>query len=523
MQRHSAFTLSLFFLCCLASPVAAVAQENLPALIKRVQSAVVTVVAYDEKGQAIQQGSGFFINKSGHLLTNRHVLHSAFRAEVKTREERTYPITQVVAEDRDGDLLRVVVTIPEDAVQTLAIATTLPDVGEQVIVVGSPLGLEQTASDGIVSAVRDIPGVGKILQITAPISPGSSGSPVVNLRGEVIGVATLQMKQGQNLNFAIPAERVLTLKLQKGQPLAGWTEETVKDWNAAARELFDKGRDLARKNAFEEALSYFEQVAQHPGDLGDGVWVYIGLCKNGLGRHQEAIEAFKQAIRLDSSFPNLPAHEGLGDSYAALGRRQEAIAAYMKGLESEQALYIFSDSDATSSTSHFLLGIGSASLGDKLFAISAYTQALEAYTQATEAYKQAIRLEPTFARAHKGLADAYTMLGGIHLLQHSNRSVHDAACTQALEAYKQAIRLEPDDAEAHDGLSVAYGELGRHQEAIEASKQAIRLKPDYARAHFHLGFEYLILGDRGSALEEYKILKGLDQELANLLFKIIYE
>lgn len=102
----------------------------------------------------------------------------------------------------------------------LSINASLPEVGERVVVIGSPLGLEQTVSDGIVSAVREVSAFGTIIQITAPISPGSSGSPVVNMKGEVIGVATFQSMIGQNLNFAIPGERIAKLtKIAKGKRL----------------------------------------------------------------------------------------------------------------------------------------------------------------------------------------------------------------------------------------------------------------------------------------------------------------
>ena len=70
-------------------------------------------------------------------------------------------------------------------------------------------------------------------------------------------------------------------------------------------------------------------------------------------------------------------------------------------------------------------------------------------------------------------------------------------------------------------LGIAYGNLGRYQDAIEAYKQAIRIKPDYAEAHYNLGIAYLVTGDKDSALEEYKILKTLDAEKANELFKLI--
>lgn len=191
----------------------ATAEDNLPALIKKIQPAVITVIAYDEKGQPLSQGSGFIISNKGDLITNRHVIEGAYSAEIKIRDgktdaakegriraldeilkdkagdDKTYVVKGLVAEDREGDIVQLVADIPEKAVQELKVTSAVPEAGERIAVIGSPLGLEQSVSDGIVSAVRDIPGFGRIFQITAPISPGSSGSPVVNMKGEVIGVA----------------------------------------------------------------------------------------------------------------------------------------------------------------------------------------------------------------------------------------------------------------------------------------------------------------------------------------------
>ena len=206
MDRRSAVrtTLTLLFLMGLVEQ--GQAQESLSTVIKRIQPAVVTIIAYDANGKSFQQGSGFFITETDYLITNRHVLRGAYRAEVKTAEGKSYAIKSVVAEDKDRDLIKVVTDLPKESIQGVHIAKIAPEIGQRVIVVGSPLGLEQSVSDGIISAVRDIPRIGKLLQITAPISPGSSGSPVINLQGEVLGVATLQLLPGQNLNFAIPGE-----------------------------------------------------------------------------------------------------------------------------------------------------------------------------------------------------------------------------------------------------------------------------------------------------------------------------
>jgi hypothetical protein len=189
------------------------ASENLPILIKRIKPSVVIVFAYDNKGDFLQLGSGFFISQNGDIITNYHVIQGASSAEIKTADEKTYPITYIVAGDEQNDIIRLSVNIPSQYVYPLSLSKTIPEVGERIIVYGSPLGLENTVSDGIVSAIRDVPDFGKVIQITAPISPGSSGSPVLNMQGEVIGIASFQMVEGQNLNFAIPSEKIISLVL----------------------------------------------------------------------------------------------------------------------------------------------------------------------------------------------------------------------------------------------------------------------------------------------------------------------
>jgi len=179
--------------------------ESLPSLIKRIKPSVVVVITYkgrfdfalkEKEDSILYQGSGFFISQNGDIITNYHVLQGAGSAEIKTSDGKTYPITYIVGGNEQNDIIRLSVNIPSENVHPLSLNKTLPEVGEKIIVYGSPLGLENTVSDAIVSAIRDIPEYGRIIQITAPVSPGSSGSPVLNMKGEVIGIATFQMIEG---------------------------------------------------------------------------------------------------------------------------------------------------------------------------------------------------------------------------------------------------------------------------------------------------------------------------------------
>ncbi|MEJ2671515.1 MAG: trypsin-like peptidase domain-containing protein [Deltaproteobacteria bacterium] len=187
------------------------AQENLPALIKKVLPAVVTVVGFNNRGKVTRLGSGFFIDPQGHLITNLHVIKGAARAVVKLPKGQVYPLTEMVAVDEKADLVKLAVHLPGGSPHYLTMSPARPEVGEHVVVLGSPLGLEHTVTEGMVSAIRTVRNRGEFLQISAPISPGSSGGPVVNMKGQVIGIAAFQVK-GQNINFAVPGYRVLALR-----------------------------------------------------------------------------------------------------------------------------------------------------------------------------------------------------------------------------------------------------------------------------------------------------------------------
>jgi serine protease Do len=219
-HRSAAWTAVLFLVLSAGGLGASQAQDSLPDLIKRVVPAVATVVGFDAGGKVARLGSGVFIDPEGHLITNLHVIKGVARAEVTLLKGEVYPLTEMVAVDEKADLVKLVVNLPGGAPHYLTVSGARPEAGERVIVLGSPLGLEQTATDGMVSAIRTVRDRGEFLQISAPISPGSSGGPVVNMKGQVIGIATFQVK-GQNINFAVPGYRILALRDGPPRPLPG--------------------------------------------------------------------------------------------------------------------------------------------------------------------------------------------------------------------------------------------------------------------------------------------------------------
>jgi len=187
------------------------AKKDIPTIAKLANQSIVSIVMSDKNGNPIAQGSGFLATNDGLIVTNYHVISEGSSAVAKLPDGAFYAIDGVLNFEKARDVavikahgksFKPVVLGDSDRVQ----------VGEEVVAIGSPLSLESTVSNGIVSAVRTIADQGgKFLQITAPISPGSSGGPLFNMAGEVVGITTMYVKGGENLNFAIPVNDAKSL------------------------------------------------------------------------------------------------------------------------------------------------------------------------------------------------------------------------------------------------------------------------------------------------------------------------
>lgn len=188
----------------------AYAQFTVSQIVNKHSSSVVTIVALDENDQPLSLGSGFFINAEGDLVTNHHVLEGCSKAIIKTLKGGKGEILEIINDDPELDILIARSSLKNTYPVPLGDSDTIT-MGEEIIAIGNPVGLEGTVSNGIVSGIRKLDGF-KLIQITAPISPGSSGGPVFNTMGKVIGIATAYLDVGQNLNFALPINYLRSLK-----------------------------------------------------------------------------------------------------------------------------------------------------------------------------------------------------------------------------------------------------------------------------------------------------------------------
>jgi S1-C subfamily serine protease len=301
-------------------------QQTLPELVRRVKPSVVAIATYDNQGEALMTGSGFFL-RPGQVVTNLHVIRGAQRTEIKTLDGkgRVFPVQGVLAVDEEGDLALLSVDLPPDRARSSELARVLPDEGEQIVVIGNPLKLEGSVTDGIVSAVREVPNVGKIIQITAPISHGNSGSPVFNMNGQVVGVVTVKVTNGQNINLAIAAARVE--QLRPGQLRAVSTLPAKEKLGDVAESSYRTGLESLWLGNYDNAIGYFETAANRNPKRADA-WVQVGYCKVKQGKSAEAIRAYQHALELKPHSEEI--HNKLGDAYYYAGRMDEAIASYSR-------------------------------------------------------------------------------------------------------------------------------------------------------------------------------------------------
>jgi tetratricopeptide (TPR) repeat protein len=453
-------------------------QDLLPELVRRIKPSAVAIETFDARGEKLSRGSGFFVDTE-RVVTNRHVIDNAVRAEVHSFNGSVYPVKGVIAVDAEGDLALLRVEAPPNQVRPLPLDKTSPQEGESVVVIGNPFGLEGSVTNGIVSAVRDIPTFGRIIQITAPISPGSSGSPVVNMQGQVIGVATLQITGGQSVNFAIPSERISQLQGGALVSLSDLVATTGRNKRAKAVQSFRDGLSFLSKDDCENALGYFEKAVESDSNYAEA-WAQAGFCKEKLGRHAEAIEASKRAVSLR---PSAESYFNLGLANYYLKQYRESADSYRQSIRLDP----YNAADA-----YYALGLVYRDWGRA--------------DDEIQAYKQAIRLRSDYTSAYERLGSRY---------------LKSKKYGEAIDIFKQLTVLKPGDPNAPNSLGEAYLESGKYPDAMESFRQAIRLKPDFGRAYYNLGRTQLAMGNRDGALEQYNILQNLDQDWAERLNNLI--
>lgn len=243
-------------------------------IFSQYSSSVVTIYALDS-GQKIHQGSGFFIDKAGHILTNYHVIHDSQEMVVETEKGNIYKVRQIVAQDAIKDLALLISSTPPNEIKPSDIAKEIPKPGSKVTTIGTPEGFSHSISEGIISSVTRGTS-GDIIQFTAPVSLGSSGSPLFNEHGSVIGIVTFQHITAQNLNFAMSKtaiQQFLNDKPQRNQrdaELAQRAMQTDVNYETALR-----GGAIFKYGEYRDSYIYRLNApfkSTMPGHMGIHFW-----------------------------------------------------------------------------------------------------------------------------------------------------------------------------------------------------------------------------------------------------------
>ncbi|MBT4362928.1 MAG: DegQ family serine endoprotease [Desulfobacterales bacterium] len=189
-------------------------------------------------------GSGFIFDKEGYIVTNNHVVENADKITVKLKNEKEYE-AEIIGRDPNTDIALIKIKGAKNLPATKIGSSDKLKVGQWVMAIGSPFGLEHTVTAGIISAKGRVIGTGPyddFIQTDASINPGNSGGPLLNMKGEVIGINTAIIQGGQGIGFAIPMDLAIGIINQlkdHGDVTRGWIGVTIQDLNEELAEYYN--------------------------------------------------------------------------------------------------------------------------------------------------------------------------------------------------------------------------------------------------------------------------------------------
>ncbi|MHB8899144.1 MAG: trypsin-like peptidase domain-containing protein [Thermoguttaceae bacterium] len=474
------------------------------ALYANSRAAVATILTKDDAGFDAGQGSGFFIageligtRYAGHsltgpsetgraqwayLLTNYHVIRSAATVELRLDDGRLGSVHEVVLEQEDADLALVVVYIldsdqsskPTKPIGVLSIAEGQePAVGQRVYAIGSPQGLEASLSEGIISGRREVAEGIWWLQTTAPVSPGSSGGPLLDSTGQVVGLVTAQWRGGQNLNFAVPASQVVKFLKGRCNSRRLWRGTGIKE----------EENDAYSSALVDAAVARDEGNTERVG----GKLLFKASQQIGQGDY-----------------------DGAAESLAAIDRAQcgqfEFLLHHTLGRVAEHRVYKRAAGNwAVGELSKLCRNDKDFQLAKKSFrkSIELNSEFSPAYQHLAECLKferewdeslplerrldEPIALADSLVKMVPRCVTAYKLRGGLYSKVHRR--------LEALADFDTAAELGPNDPETHFEIGTVCSSLGEYEKAIEAYKAAMRL--NFYRASvcpYNMGIAYQKMG-----------------------------
>ncbi len=324
MLRLQIYVLTLYFIFACISVSAQTADElSAEQIYEKVDNSVVVVLAYDNNGNLFQ-GSGVVLNSSGLIATNHHVCKDAVKIEIKHYTKEIINV-QVLKFDEARDIILLktadLTLTPVTQGSSLSLKT-----GQRVYAVGSPEGYENSISEGIISGFRTDENGVRLIQMTCPITDGSSGGAVLNSKGELIGLSVSGQHEG-NLYFAIPVSEVFAL--------ADIELNTATDDTKDAAEYFQIGTIAKENKNYRDAEVYFSKyIEKFSNDVN--AYYNRGYARFKLKEYKKAISDFSTVLEQGASSES---YFYRGNCYYSLKDFKSAITDYTKAIEQEPDNY----------------------------------------------------------------------------------------------------------------------------------------------------------------------------------------
>jgi tetratricopeptide (TPR) repeat protein len=432
--------------------------QTITDIVEKASKSVVMIISYDSAGYSLGQGSGVFVSNDGRALTNAHVLKGAYSAEVLTSFADFTEVQVLYIDDkRDLALIRVLTnqSTPID----------LPDntdfkAGQRVIAIGNPLGFEKTVSDGLISGIRWTKDGIELIQTSVPISPGSSGGVLLNELGQLIGITTLSIRTGQNINFAISintigefakdydqADPQKTNFIQLKQAKASIWYKVVFHW---VGRVFGLLLALIFGSTFYYVIPILMTAVYIVYLLIKGaVWVIQYPFRYAKKKKEILINKIPKAYpaaksRTTHDLAPVLVSEGKEDSAGGMVFEKQALAEdeLVEQMQSpdEADIRDFSVSD--------WISIGTANWEGRH------------YAEALLAFEKTIEIDPSYYNAWINKAMCLSSLG---------------RAGEAIEACNRAIKIYPSHPRAWNDLGFYLGKLGRNNEALDAFNKSLEL------------------------------------------------
>ena len=476
-SERSLVSIVVFLLFCAITTAPAQTTLSAEDVAEKALAATVYLEMKDKSGKTLGIGSGFFV-KPNLIATNYHVIEGAAKGTAKlVGKYTTYDIEGFTATDQINDL--VLLKVKAYGIKPLPLGdSNTVQIGETVHVAGNPKGLEGTFSDGTITS-RENKNTKEWLQMTAPISLSSSGGPVLNRKGEVIGVSLPWYRNSndpldaQPLNILIPSNyvKILLTYSNTAKPLGqdnvfispdtyfrwGYMKLVLGNYNSAIAD-FTETIQLAPKNIY----AYFNR----------------GIAKSHLGQHIDAIADWNEAIRLNPDF--VSAYVNRGFLKGQLGQYVAAIADWDTTIRLKPNLAV----------AYFYRGL----MKDNL----------KQYAAAIEDFDTVILLDSDNPDAYNNRGTAKSKLG-----QHA----------AAIADWDTTIRLKPDYAEAYFNRGLARGQLGQHAAAIADFDVVIQLTPNNIYGYFNRGFAKNMLGRTWEAKQDLQTALKLAEKSDDVRLK----